>query len=255
MYPNPEEFLPSRWLDPSFPTYREPLTQYPNLQGFSQFGFGRRTCQGVPIVEQDLFLTIGGMAWAFTIQKKVDPATGKQIPVHWNDYTSLLIAKPCKFDFDAVPRDEHRMAEMKSMFDGAREAEREKNEELEMDISEFEKDLGAERIYRDVETEVTRIKEDAKAEQREREREKEREQQERQDSSISDGSERGGYSISEPSLEFRYSSSEADTDEIDEDGEATLVNLSPLDGSLVELKGEIEPPVNVLEVPGAWRWS
>lgn len=76
---------------------------HPNLSGFSQFGFGRRTCQGVPIVEMDLFLAMGGMAWAFRIQKK-RKADGTEVPVHWNDFTPLLIAKPSPFEFDMIPR-------------------------------------------------------------------------------------------------------------------------------------------------------
>ncbi|KAK3940226.1 cytochrome P450 [Diplogelasinospora grovesii] len=120
MYPDAESFNPRRWLDPSYPTYREPLTQYPNLNGFSQFGFGRRTCQGIPVVEQDLFLTMGGMAWAFNITKKRD-AAGLEVPVHWNDYTPLLIAKPTRFLFDACPRSEDKMARMHAMFEAAKE--------------------------------------------------------------------------------------------------------------------------------------
>ncbi|KAK1777554.1 cytochrome P450 [Copromyces sp. CBS 386.78] len=128
-YPDAETFNPSRFLLPSYPTYRSPLTTYPNLSGFSQFGFGRRTCQGVPIVEQDLFLTMGGMAWAFTITKKTDPVTGREVPVHWNDYTPLLIAKPCRFPFEAVPRDEHKVKKMREMYDDAVEREEVEKEE------------------------------------------------------------------------------------------------------------------------------
>ncbi|KAL2130751.1 hypothetical protein VTI74DRAFT_5989 [Chaetomium olivicolor] len=143
-YPDAETFNPGRWLDPGYPTYREPLTQYPNLSGFSQFGFGRRTCQGVPIVEQDLFLTMGGMAWAFDIRKKRDPATGAEMPVHWNDYTPLLIAKPTKFPFDAVPRSPEKVLHMRDMYEAARE----EHGTLDMDISQFQKDLG-DLIYAD----------------------------------------------------------------------------------------------------------
>lgn len=126
-YPDAETFNPDRWLSPAFPTtYREPLTQYPNLNGYSQFGFGRRTCQGVPIVEQDLFLAMGGMAWAFSIQKKRDPATGDEVPVHWDTYTPLLIAKPAPFVFDAVPRGgPERQAELRRMWEGAKEEDEE----------------------------------------------------------------------------------------------------------------------------------
>ena len=129
-YPDAETFNPRRWLDPAFPTYRAPLTQYPNLNGYSQFGFGRRTCQGVPIVEQDLFLTMGGMAWAFDVRKRRDPVTGHEVPVHWNDYTPLLIAKPTPFPFDAVPRSEAKIARIREMHEAA-EAREAANRELE----------------------------------------------------------------------------------------------------------------------------
>ncbi|KAK4118409.1 cytochrome P450, partial [Parathielavia appendiculata] len=118
-YPDAEAFNPARWIDPRYPTYREPLLRYPNLSAFSQFGFGRRTCQGIPIVEQDLFLTMGGLSWAFDLRKKRDPLTKREIPVHWDDYTPLLIAKPEKFLFDAVPRSQEKLRLMREMFEAA----------------------------------------------------------------------------------------------------------------------------------------
>src|SRR6187402_2629671 len=120
MYPDPETFNPERWLSPAYPTYKEPLTQYPNLNGFSQFGFGRRTCQGIPIVEQDLLLAMGGLAWAYDIRKRRDPATGAELPVHWNDYTPLLIAKPARFPFDAVARSDAKAALVRERHAAAR---------------------------------------------------------------------------------------------------------------------------------------
>jgi hypothetical protein len=122
VYPNAETFNPERWLSPKYPTYKDPLTVHPNLQGFSQFGFGRRTCQGISIVEQSLFLAMGGMAWAFNIQKKREP-DGSEIPVHWNDFTPLLIAKPAKFQFDAVLRSPERAAMICQMWEAVKEAE------------------------------------------------------------------------------------------------------------------------------------
>ncbi len=124
-----------RWLDPAFPTYREPLTQHPNLNGFSQFGFGRRTCQGIPIVDQDLFLSFGGLAWAFDVTKKRD-AAGNEIPVHWNDFTPLLIAKPKKFQFDLAPRSEEKMAAMREMYELSKEGDE------EQDTVKMEEEIG-----------------------------------------------------------------------------------------------------------------
>ncbi|RYP13438.1 hypothetical protein DL765_006900 [Monosporascus sp. GIB2] len=118
-YPDPEAFNPDRWLNPKYPTYKEPLTIYPNLNGFSQFGFGRRTCQGVPIVDQDLFLVMGGLAWAFDIRKKRRP-DGTEVPVHWNDYTPLLIAKPKPFEFDVEVRDDRKRDILQRMWEDAK---------------------------------------------------------------------------------------------------------------------------------------
>lgn len=126
VYPEPEAFNPGRWLSSEYPTYREPLTQYPNLNGYSQFGFGRRTCQGIPIVEQDLFLTMGGMAWAFDIRKRRDPETGEELSVHWNSFTPLLIAKPVKFPFEAVARGGNSRKEtLRAMWEAAKEEDEE----------------------------------------------------------------------------------------------------------------------------------
>jgi hypothetical protein len=116
IYPGGEVFNPARWLEPEYPTYKEPLTLHPNLNGFSQFGYGRRTCQGIPIVEQDLYLAMGGMAWAFHFRKK-QCADGTEIPVHWNDYTPLLIAKPSPFEFDAVVRSDEKRILLSQMWE------------------------------------------------------------------------------------------------------------------------------------------
>lgn len=58
-------------------------------------------------MDQELFLVIAGMAWAFDVRKKRD-AYGNEVEVPLNKYTSLLIAKPEKFEFDMVVRGEDR---------------------------------------------------------------------------------------------------------------------------------------------------
>lgn len=67
VFPEPEEFNPMRWLDPKYPTYQEPLSQYPTITQYSQFGYGRRMCQGMGVTEADLFVGLGSLAWLFSI--------------------------------------------------------------------------------------------------------------------------------------------------------------------------------------------
>lgn len=75
MFPDPDAFNPCRWIDPSFPTYKEPLTQFPSIINMSQFGYGRRVCQGMTVTEADLIAGIGSIAWLFNISK--EPKTRK----------------------------------------------------------------------------------------------------------------------------------------------------------------------------------
>jgi hypothetical protein len=96
-------------------------------------------------VEQDLFLTMGGLAWGVTIRKRRDRATGAEVPVHWDDYTPLLIAKPEPFEFDVVPRSPEKLERMREMYEAAL---RDGEGQPDMDISQFEKDLG-EVVYKD----------------------------------------------------------------------------------------------------------
>ncbi|KAF2492204.1 cytochrome P450 [Lophium mytilinum] len=70
MFPDPESFNPLRWVKPEFPTYREPLTQYPTVINCTQFGYGRRVCQGQGVADEDMLIGIGSIAWLFNIAKK-----------------------------------------------------------------------------------------------------------------------------------------------------------------------------------------
>ncbi|KAF2632514.1 cytochrome P450 [Macroventuria anomochaeta] len=70
IYPDPETFNPLRWLKPEYPTYKEPLTQFPTIINSSQFGYGRRLCQGQTVADEDLFIGIGSVAWLFNISKR-----------------------------------------------------------------------------------------------------------------------------------------------------------------------------------------
>ena len=98
LYPDPETFIPERWLEPSYPTYKEPLTTYPNLQNYSAFGFGRRICPGQNIAERSLNILAARIAWGCDVGRKdgVDP------PLY--DYTSGFNVQPKPFDFVLTAR-------------------------------------------------------------------------------------------------------------------------------------------------------
>ncbi|KAK5019977.1 hypothetical protein LTR16_000079 [Cryomyces antarcticus] len=107
LYPDPETFNPARWLEPQYPTYREPLTTYPTIQNFSAFGFGRRICPGMNIAERSLNLLVARVAWTFNISKARDER-GREIAVPLYDYTSGFNVQPKPFAFDMKARSEDK---------------------------------------------------------------------------------------------------------------------------------------------------
>lgn len=67
-----------RWLDPESPVYREPLTEHPSIINITQFGYGRRLCQGQQVADEDLLIGLGALAWLFDIKK--NGATNEPTP-------------------------------------------------------------------------------------------------------------------------------------------------------------------------------
>lgn len=82
MFPDPETFNPCRWTEPEYPTYQEPLTQYPTIINSTQFGYGRRTCQGQTVTDEDLLIGIGSIAWMFDISQRTEPQASEQPKAH-----------------------------------------------------------------------------------------------------------------------------------------------------------------------------
>jgi len=81
VFPEPDEFNPMRWLETKYPTYQEPLTKYPTITQYSQFGYGRRICAGMGVAEADLFVGIGSLAWMFSLSASdTEPESTSELP-------------------------------------------------------------------------------------------------------------------------------------------------------------------------------
>lgn len=120
LYPNPECFNPARWLSPSYPTYREPVTQFPTISNHSGFGFGQRICIGMQWTDIMAIIGCGGLAWAFTFSKKRDEI-GRETPIEWRKTNELLIVKPDAFAFECKPRSERHAEMVREAWGEARE--------------------------------------------------------------------------------------------------------------------------------------
>ncbi|RKU48557.1 hypothetical protein DL546_007914 [Coniochaeta pulveracea] len=110
-YPDPDSFRPERWLEPGWPTYQEPLTQFPTIKGMTSFGWGQRQCLGQTLTQDELIVACGALAWAFTLKPKTDPKTGAALPVPTDKSNSLLIIRPDPFSMAFEPRSEKRKEE------------------------------------------------------------------------------------------------------------------------------------------------
>jgi Cytochrome P450 len=109
VYPDPEAFKPERWLEPRYPTYKEPLAYYPSLKGHSGFGWGRRACPGQDHSEIVHFTVISMILWSSQICTKKDPVTGKEILPPVMDYTPYVIVRPNWWEFEVKTRDKGKL--------------------------------------------------------------------------------------------------------------------------------------------------
>lgn len=107
LYPRGNEFIPERWLSPEYPTYQEPLTEFPNLRGDKAFGYGNRSCPGVDLTQTELTTLIGSLLWAFEI-KRSEGIAGRDNPVPWYETAPWVITMSKPFPCSIKVRSEHK---------------------------------------------------------------------------------------------------------------------------------------------------
>ncbi|KIJ53134.1 hypothetical protein M422DRAFT_155512, partial [Sphaerobolus stellatus SS14] len=78
-YKDPDSFQPNRFLDD-----KGQLKPYYET---SVFGFGKRSCLGIPFAERALWINIAMMLWTFNIRKseELDPKTGSKVQYDASD--------------------------------------------------------------------------------------------------------------------------------------------------------------------------
>ena len=113
LYPEPEKFNPGRWLNAGYPTYKEPLTEYPKVNGYHGFGFGRRVCLGQDHVASTLLLAAGAILWAFELQPD-RLSSGAGAPIRVETATGFVIPAPQPQQIQFIPRSKERTALVKA---------------------------------------------------------------------------------------------------------------------------------------------
>jgi len=115
LYPRGEEFIPDRWLDASWPTFKEPLSEFPNFRGDTAFGYGNRSCPGVDLTSNELLTLIGSLLWAFEI-KRPEGRNGLDNPLPWYETAPWVITMSKPFKCDIKVRSEHKRQQILNDF-------------------------------------------------------------------------------------------------------------------------------------------
>jgi cytochrome P450 len=97
-YPDPEEFIPERFLKIDEKTGKPPLD--PVLYAF---GFGRRICPGIHFAEASLFLHISCVLATFNIERAVDENGKEKLPVPGHVGEGAVMNHP-EFECRITPR-------------------------------------------------------------------------------------------------------------------------------------------------------
>jgi cytochrome P450 len=94
MFPDPATFRPERFLE----------TTNPRLKNFDlPFGFGRRSCPGIHLARNSLFINVARLLWGFRINPATDEK-GKEIMPDCNAYTNGFNSRPVAFPCRFTPR-------------------------------------------------------------------------------------------------------------------------------------------------------
>jgi len=118
LYPSPNTFNPARWLTPSYPTFRSPLSHYPSLSMTPMpiFGYGPRRCPGMYIAERNLFIQAAFIGWACTLKPKEGVSVNEDELFTTAEMSNGLatgltpmgmgnLLAPKRWDFEVLPRE------------------------------------------------------------------------------------------------------------------------------------------------------
>jgi cytochrome P450 len=98
-YPNADEFVPERFASATPP---------PDPRQFV-FGFGRRRCPGMHLVDSALWLLLASMLATMDISCPTDPQTGEPIKPSVT-FDNAVFRMPSSFAIDVRPRSERAAA-------------------------------------------------------------------------------------------------------------------------------------------------
>lgn len=131
-YKDADTFNPSRYLDPASPQYKEPLTEYPKIQGHTVFGWGRRVCVGMEYAATQMLVICAAVSYSFNIDVAIDPKTNQKYHLSIDDATANVIPVLSQETGSRLLfslRSGSRAQELRNIYRLQREQDQEKEEE------------------------------------------------------------------------------------------------------------------------------
>ncbi|ELU37780.1 cytochrome P450, putative [Rhizoctonia solani AG-1 IA] len=105
-FDDPKVFRPERFLDYKMSMAESIAQGDPFERDHFAFGAGRRSCPGVQVAEQDIFIALSRLLWAF----EFSAPTGTQVNVEQCAFTGETVRHPKEFPLVIKPRSERRKA-------------------------------------------------------------------------------------------------------------------------------------------------
>ena len=85
------------------------------------FGWGRRTCLGQTLADDELFVAAAAVCWGFDMGPQRCPRTGEEITFDTQATNSNVILEPVPFPMEFKPRSEARAKSMLDQYAAVRE--------------------------------------------------------------------------------------------------------------------------------------
>ncbi|RIB30935.1 cytochrome P450 [Gigaspora rosea] len=99
IFPNPEMFIPSRWLNND-----GTLKQCDDLNDIWQFGKGRRRCPGDFLAERIINMLLCMLLDSFNVEPEIDVATGKFVDLNLEAYEHGTVMTPREYKVRFIKR-------------------------------------------------------------------------------------------------------------------------------------------------------